>query len=703
MKYEFTTLSVRSREGLAMLFALAVVLAISLVSYRGRIATNRHAEQLQLTEKTITGINGLLLAVTNAETGQRGFLLTKEDRYLEPYRQALADIPILMKSLQGTTRDRPAQAQRVASLDPLIGEKLQELNLTIELLRTENYYAAIDVVKADRGRVLMGKIRTISAEIIAVTNARQALYSQQARSSENLVGQISILGGASLFILLLGANISIQGGVARRQALISRLQQSERRLEESAHAADAANQAKSTFLSTMSHEIRTPMNAILGYAQLMSRDPRLGVEAKANLAIIARSGDHLLALINDVLDMSKIEAGRTELHPMTFNLPQLLKDLEGMFRLRAESKALEFEMLADGESVPYLLADEGKIRQVLINLLGNAIKFTEHGQVTLYVTVERRAAQQLWLSASVADTGSGISAADQEKLFEPFSQASRGINNQEGTGLGLAICRKNARLMGGDVTVSSEPGKGSIFLFETPVETGDAGVALKRSPARRVLGLRAGTEAPKVLVVDDQFENRDWLIKLLTCIGFSVRGAENGQAAIRSWEEWSPRLILMDVHMPVMDGLEATRRIKADPRGKETVIFTLTASALYEDHQKIDQCGADDFLPKPCREDELLEKMRTHLNIAYDYEDLSEGEPPAGLAALSAATLGRLPLELIKELRTATLRGNKRRLDNVILKVGETGDAGSAEALQELADRYDYEALTRLLEQASLR
>jgi CheY-like chemotaxis protein len=502
--------------------------------------------------------------------------------------------------------------------------------------------------------------------------------------------------------LLLVANIALQRGVQRRQSLIAQLQQSERRLEETAQEADAANRAKSMFLSTMSHEIRTPLNAVLGYAQLMSRDPLLGADAKANLKIIGRSGAHLLALINDVLDMSKIEAGRTELHPVTFNLPQALKDLEAMFRLRAESKALEFRLLMEGETMAYVLADEGKIRQVLINLLGNAIKFTERGQVTLRVAVARRADGRIWLSASVEDTGLGISDEDKERVFEPFRQAGRGLYTQDGTGLGLAICRQNARLMGGDVTVTSEPGKGSTFLFETPVELGDAGVALKRSSARRVLGLRAGTKVPKVLVVDDQFENRDWLIKLLTAIGFSVRGAENGEAAIRSWEEWNPRLILMDVHMPVMDGLEATRRIRADPRGKETVIFTLTASTLYEDRQTTDQNGADDFLAKPCSEDELLEKMRAHLNIAYDYEDLGEDQPPAGLAALSAATLGLLPPGLIEELREATSWGNKRRLDDVILKVGETGDAQSAQALQELADRYDYDALTRLLEEAAV-
>ena len=193
--------------------------------------------------------------------------------------------------------------------------------------------------------------------------------------------------------------------------------------------------------------------------------------------------------------MSKIEAGRTELNPVTFNLPRLLDDLAAMFRLRAEAKALRFEMLVDGESVPYVVADEGKIRQVLINLLGNAIKFTERGQIKLHVTLEQRSADRLWLSARVEDTGPGISEEEQEKLFEPFSQTRRGLNSQEGTGLGLAISRKYARLMGGDITVTSSPGTGSIFRFEIPIERGDAGVAVRRSASRRVIGIRAGTDS----------------------------------------------------------------------------------------------------------------------------------------------------------------------------------------------------------------
>jgi CheY-like chemotaxis protein len=456
----------------------------------------------------------------------------------------------------------------------------------------------------------------------------------------------------------------------------------------------------------MSHEIRTPMNAILGYAHLMLRDPGLGADAKANLKIIGRSGEHLLGLINEVLDMSKIEAGRMELNPVTFNLSSLVGDLAAMFRLRAEAKGLRFEMLVDGESVPYVVADEGKLRQALINLLGNAIKFTARGRVKLHVTLthvtlDQGGGNRLWLSAAVEDTGPGITDEEQGMLFEPFSQIRRGLHSQEGTGLGLAISRTYARLMGGEITVTSSPGAGSIFELDIPLEPADAAVTVRRSVTRRVIGIRAALEVPRILLVDDHPEGRDWLMKLLGSIGFSVRGADNGEAAIRDWAEWNPHLILMDVHMPVMDGLEAARRIKTDPRGKETVIIALTASALDYDRLAVSQSGVDDFIMKPCHEDELLDKMRAFLTIAYDYEESSDEErkPVAGVAALSAERLGQLPPELVEGLRNATLSGNKRLLDELILKAPES----SAQTLQKLADGYEYEALTRLLEEACHR
>jgi two-component system sensor histidine kinase/response regulator len=259
------------------------------------------------------------------------------------------------------------------------------------------------------------------------------------------------------------------------------------------------------FLSTVSHEIRTPMNAILGCAQLMSRDLELGTNAKANLKIIRHSGEHLISLITDILDMSKIEAGRTDLNPVTFNFSRLVENLASMFRFAAHAKGLQLEVIVDGDSVVYLVGDEGKIRQVLINLLGNAIKFTARGQIKLHITLQRRNANQLWLSARVQDTGSGITEEQQGKLFQPFSQIKRGLKAQEGTGLGLAIGRGYARLMGGDITVTSTLGEGSIFCFEIPIEPDERAAGITQS----VFSERMNLNTEPFLVVDDQSGRRE--------------------------------------------------------------------------------------------------------------------------------------------------------------------------------------------------
>jgi nitrogen-specific signal transduction histidine kinase len=276
----------------------------------------------------------------------------------------------------------------------------------------------------------------------------------------------------------------------------------DRQLEVAAREAEAASRAKGMFLSTVSHEIRTPMNAILGCAQLMSRDPELGANAKANLKTIRQSGEHLIALITDILDMSRIEAGRVELNPSTFNLTELVEGLASMFQFEARAKALRFEVLVDGEYVAYVVADVGKIRQVLINLLGNAIKFTARGQVQLHITLERKRGDQLWLSAQVQDTGSGIASEEQEKLFQPFTQVKRGMRKQEGSGLGLAIGRSYARLMGVDITVTSSLGQGSIFRFEIPIEPDE--ISGQYHP-RELTEANSETTPARVLVADEEY------------------------------------------------------------------------------------------------------------------------------------------------------------------------------------------------------
>ena len=374
--------------------------------------------------------------------------------------------------------------------------------------------------------------------------------------------------------------------------------------------------------------------------------------------------------------------------------------LGSIANLKAEPLKLTRSELPHLHEVRYIVADQGKIRQALINLLGNAVKFTQRGWIKMQVSVTQGNGSQLRLSARVEDTGVGIAAEEQSKLFRPFAQTQSGLNAQGGTGLGLAISREYARLMGGDITVSSDIGKGSVFGFEIPVVEGQGSAVIRRIDQRRVIGLGPGQPAQRLLIVDDDPNNRDWLNKLLTSLGFVIREAENGQTAIRIWEEWRPQLILMDIRMPLMDGLEATRRIRASQAGDAPVIIAVSASALDDDRSKVIDCGVDDFVSKPCREDELLEKIRARLGVSYLYAgEERQTESVAALAsALNGEVLTALPVELTDKLRLAVLNGENDQLNVLIGKVTEQ-DAPFARALRDLADKYEYDALIQLLDQ----
>ncbi len=410
------------------------------------------------------------------------------------------------------------------------------------------------------------------------------------------------------------------------------LRHSEGKLKKAKEAADAANQAKSNFLAKMSHELRTPLNAILGFTQLMSRDRSLTPQQQEYLNIINYSGGHLLELINDVLDMSKIEAGRVELNPSSFNLFRLLNSIFEMLQLKATAKGLEFILDCAANVPQYLQTDESKLRQVLINLLNNAIKFTEQGVVKLSVTlsVKMGVPSPTTVQFQVQDSGPGIDPEELDALFQPFVQTETGRQSVEGTGLGLSISRQFVRLMGGDIIVSSCLNRGTMFTFEIPaLLAGEASVKPK-TISSQVVGLLPDNAEYRILVVEDQTANRFMLIELLRSIGFQVSEATNGLEAISLWQTWHPHLILMDIRMPVMDGLEATRQIRASESATDdpVVIIALTASVFEEKDQQILAVGCNDLIRKPFQQEVILAKIAQYLGVRYIYEDEKPDRSP---------------------------------------------------------------------------
>ncbi len=420
--------------------------------------------------------------------------------------------------------------------------------------------------------------------------------------------------------------------------------------------AETANQAKSVFLANMSHELRTPLNAILGFANLMRKAPDTTSEQMKNLNIISNSGENLLNLINNVLDISKIEAGHMVREDANVNLKQLLHEIESLMSVRVVEKGLSFNMALPSDLPRKITVDPGKLRQILTNLIANAVKYTEKGEVSLKVKiVERGSPQLMWLRFEVKDSGIGISEENREIIFSPFEQIGDQPATEAGTGLGLAICKQFVELMDGRIGVTSEPGVGSVFHFEIPVNI--SALPKNASPElqyERVTGLVDGQRRYRLLIAEDRLENRLLLRQLLEPLGFDINEAVNGQEAVVLFEQWRPHLIWMDIRMPVMNGLLATRRIKESKAGAQTKIVALTAHALEEERREILEAGCDDFIRKPYRDTEIFEALTKHLGVRFLYVD--EQLPAAtGKDELEVAQLQELPPALIEALREAAV------------------------------------------------
>jgi signal transduction histidine kinase/CheY-like chemotaxis protein len=477
------------------------------------------------------------------------------------------------------------------------------------------------------------------------------------------------------------------------QVEIQEHQKSAAMLEIARAEAERANSARTNFFSGMSHEMRTPLNAILGYSQILMHNKTISGESLREIETINTSGEHLLSLINQVLEMSKIESGKTEASIEPCSVPAILRDLKNMFAISAAQKGLEFSVDVPANLPPFILTDEAKLKQILINLIGNAIKFTEAGSVNVEVAAITNAPDRL--AFKVSDTGGGIAPEDIQKIFRPFEQTDAG-RAKGGTGLGLSISQKYCRLLGGELEIQSTPGAGTSFSFSIDAPRHVAEGAMAEIEAK-IDGILKGT-APRILIVDDRETNRDILVKILEPLGFPTAQAANGTETLEMIESWNPGIILLDLVMPGIGGKDLIHMIRADPAKNHIKIVVITASVLDNESENVLKSGADAFIRKPFREKVVLEAIGKLADLEYRYAG-EEDEPRHGQdeEVTLAARFAALPRTLSSTLGDAIRAGDLEEVKALASSVIEV-DVTLAENIRKMAENFQ---IKRLMEMAN--
>jgi signal transduction histidine kinase/CheY-like chemotaxis protein len=660
----------------------ASVLGYDLSSDARRLASIEQARDTGLPVATAP------IRLAQEHSGKKGFLVLLPVYQGEPLPDTVAE-----------RRERLAgfavAVFRVVNLVDAIFQQLKEQGIEVRVFDDSTAGELIyDNVAPANETLVAVSTKTIPLEVAGRRWVVAFMPTQKFLAAQSYTQAWLVLGLGILFTVLTAAYLC--GGWRRTQqiaAAYAALQEEVAVRQRAEAAAESANQAKSDFLASMSHEIRTPLNAILGYSQIMQRDRQLTAEQRDAIGSISASGQHLLGLINEILDLSKIEAGRMELNPVDFDLAALARGLTATFQPLCAEKRIGFRVVSDDGGKKFVTGDEGKLRQVLINLLGNAVKFTNVGEVFFRC---KNVTDDIW-SFEAIDTGLGIPEPERADIFKPFHQGSNS-QHQGGTGLGLAIAQRQVELLGGRLELQSERGIGSRFYFQISLPEAAAGepqlvplLPLRLKPGQLV----------RALVVDDRRENCDILGRMLTAVGCEVFFAAGGVEALRLAREKSPQIIFLDLLLPDMSGVAVARALSSEPGGTALKIVAHTASALARYRDDARSAGCVDFIAKPIRAERLYECLRVHLDVEFEY-----AEPPAVTEEMSQWDAGqlRLPDELYARLATAAELHSTTALKSCLAELRQLGPGAEqlAEHIRHLMRSYDMDGILRLISSATV-